>query len=230
MHTRVFLNLTAFILLIILGTSLSGCSLDGRNGITEGIIEYDAEPVDKSNPMADLAPSKMTVRFKDNKSCVDLSAGMGLFSTTFISDPENLTMTQLIKLLSKKYVHIADTSELKEENQAGPKMIIEKTNETKMIANYKCKKAIVKFENDARPSFDVYYTSDIAIENPNWSNPFSEIDGVLMEYQMSRHGLELRFTARAVTQSDIDDEIFEVPEDYKNISREELVKIFEAFQ
>lgn len=230
MHTRVLLNLTAFILLIILGTSLSGCSLDGRNGITEGIIEYDAEPVDKSNPMADLAPSKMTVRFKDNKSCVDLSAGMGLFSTTFISDPENLTMTQLIKLLSKKYVHIADTSELKEENQAGPKMIIEKTNETKMIANYKCKKAIVKFENDARPSFDVYYTSDIAIENPNWSNPFSEIDGVLMEYQMSRHGLELRFTARAVTQSDIDDEIFEVPEDYKNISREELVKIFEAFQ
>lgn len=230
MHTRVLFRLTFYVLLMTLAGGFAGCKLDGKDGIAEGIIEYDAEPVDMSNPMADLAPSKMTVRFKDNKSCVDLSAGMGLFSTTFISDPENLTMTQLIKLLNKKYVHVADTSELRQENHQGPKMFIEKTNETKMIAKYKCKKAIVRFENNARPPFDIYYTNDIAIENPNWSNPFSEIDGVLMEYQLARHGLEMRFTAKTVTPSDIDDEIFEVPEDYKKISHEELVRIFEAFQ
>lgn len=230
MHTRVLFKLPIILLIIALSVSFSRCKKDGKDGISEGVIEYDAEPLDRSNPMADLAPTKMTVRFKDNKSCVDLSAGMGLFSTTFISDPESFTMTQLIKLLNKKYVHVADTIELKKENCAGPKMIIKKTNETKMIAKYKCKKAVVSFENDEKPPFVVYYTSDIAIENPNWSNPFCELDGVLMEYQMTRHGLEMRFTAKTVSATDIDDAIFEIPDDYKKIDGEELARIFEAFQ
>jgi GLPGLI family protein len=208
MHYRAFYKVSCFLVFaIVLGY---GCgNKKAGNGISEGVIEYDAEPVDKAHPMADLAPSKMTVKFKDNKSCVDLSAGMGLFSTSFISDPETHTMIQLVKLLNKKYVHIFDTIELKKENAVGPRMVIEKTNETKMIATYKCKKAIIKFPGNEHSSFDVYYTNDISIETPNWSNPFSELDGVLMEYQISQHGLEMHFLAKSVTSSDVDDATFD---------------------
>lgn len=229
MHKRAFHQLLAFLVfIIVLGY---GCTNKGSgSGISEGIIEYDAEPVDKAHPMADLAPSKMTVKFKDNRSCVDLSAGMGLFSTSFISDPETHTMIQLVKLLNKKYVHVFDTTELKKENCLGPRMIIEKSNETKMIAKYKCKKATIKFPGNDHASFDVYYTNEIGIREPNWSNPFCEIDGVLMEYQLTRHGMEMHFTARSVTPTDVDDAVFEVPEDYKVIGKPELDELFNAFQ
>lgn len=230
MHNRLFSRSTLFLFIISVSFGLGSCGNSGKSGVSEGIIEYDAEAVDKSHPMADLAPSKMTVKFKDDKSIVELQAGMGLFSTTFISDPETFTMIQLVKLLNKKYVHTFDTIELNEEHGSGPKMVIEKTNETKVIAKYNCKKAIAKFPGTDIPPFDIYYTNEIAIENPNWSNPFKEIDGVLMEYQMKRHGMELRFTARTVSQSEVDDELFEVPEDYKQVDKSELDKIFEAFQ
>lgn len=229
MHTRAIFRFTSFLILVIVLSY--GCgSPNGGNGISEGVIEYDAEPVDKAHPMADLAPTKMTVRFKDNKSCVDLSAGMGLFSTSFISDPETRTMTQLVKLLNKKYAHVFDSIELRKENEKTPKMAIQKTNETKMIAKYKCRKARVTFPGTDLPGFDIYYTTDINIQNPNWSNPFSEIEGVLLEYQMTRHGMEMHFTAKAVNPIEVDDAVFEVPEDYKVIGKPELDDLFNAFQ
>jgi GLPGLI family protein len=229
MHTRAIFKLTSIIGFFIVFAY--GCgSKSGGNGISEGVIEYDAEPVDKAHPMADLAPTKMTVKFKENKSCVDLSAGMGLFSTSFISDPDSRTMIQLVKLLNKKYAHVFDTIELRKENEKTPKMVVQKTNETKMIAKYKCKKAHISFPGTDNPGFDVFYTTDIDIQNPNWSNPFSEIEGVMMEYQMTRHGMEMHFIARAVNCIEVDDAVFEVPEDYKVIGKPELDDLFEAFQ
>lgn len=228
MRKHPFLKALFFSLFILVVSQ--GCGKKGSSsGVSEGVIEYEAEAIDKTHPMADLAPNKMIVRFKDNMSCIELSAGMGLFSTTFISNPDNFTMTQLVKLLNKRYVHVFDTNELKQEN-SGPKMVIEKTNETKVIASYKCKKAIVKFPGSQIPSFEVFYTNEIGIENPNWCNPFAELDGVLMQYQMKRHGIELRFTAKSVSSADVDDSMFEVPEEYKAIDKKELDELFNAFQ
>ena len=52
----------------------------------------------------------------------------------------------------------------------------------KVIAGYKCKLARVFIEDVPTP-IDVYYTEDIHIENPNRNTPFSEINGVLLEFE-----------------------------------------------
>lgn len=218
-----------FFLVVVIFTSCKSCKPGGK-GISEGIIEYDAVVLDKNNPMADLAPDKMTVKFKDNKSSVDLSAGMGLFSTTFISDPDTKTMTQLVKLLNKKFAYIMDSTAVKKEIDSAGVFKIEKTSETKTIAKFKCKKARVSFPKNTQPPYDVWYTDEINIQNPNWSNPYREIDGVLMEYQMNRYGLALKFTAKNVTKAEIDNSSFELPEEYKLISKEEMEELFKAFQ
>jgi hypothetical protein len=213
--------------LYILG--FTGCSNSDEKFISEGVIDYDAVVVDQSNPMASLAPSKMTIKFKDNKSCAEMSAGMGLFSTSFISDPEKKAMIQLVKLLNKKLALIQDEADIKKENDLYP-MVITPTKETKIIAGYNCKKAHVKLNDEYGTEYDIYYTKDLNITNPNFANPYFKIDGVLMEYNMKKFGLEMKFTATSVKAEDIDDTFFELPADYKVVPKEEIDELFLGLQ
>ena len=182
----------------------AGCKPNDEKFLSEGSIEYEASCVDPSNPMASLAPSKMTIKFKNNLSCAEMSAGMGLFSTAFISNPETKTMTQLVKLLNKKFSLILNSIEIRKENELYNLEIIP-SKKTKMIAGYKCEKATVHHKGGEIEDFDIYYTKELNIKDANFANPFYKIDGVLMEYQMTKFGLEMHFIAKTVKKDDIDD-------------------------
>lgn len=225
MKNRIIDYALGFLVLLL----IASCSGDQGKAADEGVIEYTAAVVDQANPMAGLAPSKMTIRFKNNKSAAEMSAGMGLFSTTFISDPERKTLTQLVKLLNKKLSLVQNAADIEKENAA---YVFELTPlpGVKTIAGYKCQSAHVKMKDDFGTEFDIFYTNDLKIANPNFANPFHMIDGVLMEYQMKKFGLEMKFTAKSVKKEDIDDSVFERPADYKEISAEEMNLLFEQLQ
>lgn len=217
-----------FIACLILLT-VASCTHSDDKFISEGSIEYVATVVDKSNSMATMAPSKMVIKFKKNKSSVQMSAGMGLFNTSFVSNPETHTMLQLVKLLNKKYWLVQDENEIKKEIEKY-NIAIKPTTETKTIAGYKCKKFIVHYKDDSSPDFDIYYTNELNIQNPNFANPFCSIDGVLMEYQMKKFGLEMKFTAKKVEKESIDDNVFQVPDDYKKITQKEMNELFGSLE
>jgi hypothetical protein len=99
-----------------------------------------------------------------------------------------------------------------------------------MIAGYKCTMAKITFPDDIHPSFTVYYTNDIHLQTPNWNSPFSKIEGVLMEYQVDRYGLEMKFTAKKVTKADVESSSFEIPEGYKPVTVEYMNEIFQSLQ
>lgn len=215
--------------LFVLG--FTGCGNSEEKFLTEGVIEYDAVVVDQSNPMATLAPNKMVIKFKDDKSCAEMSAGMGLFSTSFISDPNTKSLTQLVKLLNKKFSLVQNEADLRKENE-DYKVEVTPTKETKMIANIKCEKAHVKVAGGESSDyeFDIFYTKELGIKNPNFANPYHMIDGVLMEYQMKKFGLEMKFTAKSVIKEDVEDSSFEKPADYKPISQQEMNDLFLGLQ
>lgn len=217
------------LLITVVSIVFFSCGNSDEKFISEGVIEYTAKVVDESNPMATLAPSKMTISFKNNRSCAEMSAGMGLFSTSFISDPENKTLTQLVKLLNKKFSLVQNEQEIKKENENYP-VEITPEKETKLIAGYKCQKAHVKLKDETGTEFDIFYTTDLDIQNPNFANPYASVNGVLMEYQMKKFGLEMRFTATSVKNASVDDAIFELPKDYKAISQEEMNELFLGLQ
>ena len=59
--------LSFFYLVSLLILSSCGDSKRTENSLTEGLIEYNAEVVDQSHPMAGLAPSSAIVKFKGHK-------------------------------------------------------------------------------------------------------------------------------------------------------------------
>ncbi len=202
-----------------------------NNGISEGTIEFEATAVDQNSPLADMAPKSLLVKFKNNKSYAEMSSAMGLLTITYISDLDAKTLTQLVKVVYKKNICIQNSDELDKEITKVPKPKVKYLKDTKVIAGYKCKKANISYDDPKLPTFDVYYTDEIALEKPNWFNEFREIDGVLMEYQLKRYNIELKFTAKTVTAEPISDDQFKVPDDdYRNVTQKELEEIFSGLQ
>lgn len=207
-----------------------GCKQKDDKFISEGRIEYDVTVVnDDGSGMASMFPQKMTIKFKNNKSCATMSAGMGLFSTSFISNPETGTHTICMKLLNKKMVAIQNTFDIERENSEFVYDLVP-TQEKKMIAGYNCFKVHVKPKNNNQQEFDIYYTKELDFTNPNFANPFYKIDGVLMQYQIKKMGIELRFTATSVTAEDVEDDNFTYTADHKRISGKEMNDIFKDLQ
>jgi hypothetical protein len=106
------------------------------------------------------------------------------------------------------------------------KLTFKETNETKMIAGYKCKKVIATKVSDPSVTFDVYYTPDIGSENSNELTPYKELKGMPLDYRVLRLGLEMHFVATCVKSEEIKDSDFDVPSYYKILNRPEFDKEF----
>lgn len=226
-----------FFLSALVAVLFDGCKggiFDRR--ISEGIIEYDVTypNIDPDDMLAGLMPTSMILKFKDNKYNVELSAGMGMFKTNFISNSNDYYLVNAVKLINKKYATKLNRDEVNKMNEKYNKFYISKLDEKKEIAGYQCNKALVVFDDVANESFYVYYTDEINIKDPNWSNIFKDIDGVLLEYQMERYGIYMKFTARSVTKTKLEDSEFQLTNDYENLTLADLEKeinaIFETFK
>lgn len=206
------------------------CSGSGKseNALTEGVIEYNAEVVDQSHPMAGLAPGSATVKFKDNRLQVEMST-MGIFNTIFISDPSKKTLTQMVKFMDIKNACIQTEADLAQENK-DYELKLEEVKGSKKIAGYNCKKVKATYVNNPTECFDVYYTNELGLDSINNIGPYKQLKGMLMQYRLKKLGLEMCFTATMVKKEEIKDDAFEVPAFYKIVTRPEMEKLFEDIQ
>jgi hypothetical protein len=224
--TKRILQFSYFVSLMTL-MSCSG-SEKSEKALTEGVIEYNAEVVDQSHPMAGLAPGSATVKFKDNRLQVEMST-MGIFNTIFISDPSKKTLTQMVKFMDIKNACIQTKADLSQENK-DYELILEEVKGTKKIAGYNCKKVKATYINKPTENFDVYYTNELGLDSINNIGPYKQLKGMLMQYRLKKLGLEMCFTATAVKKEEIKEDVFEVPAFYKIVTRTEMEKLFEDIQ
>lgn len=218
-----------FILITTVGLFFScGENKSTENVLSEGIIEYKTTVVDETSPMAGFAPGSATVNFKDNNLFVEMSV-MGVLNTSFISNPGNRTLVQMVKFFDIKSACIQNEKDLLLESK-DYELKFEETKETKLIAGYKCKKVKAALVNSPSTTFDVYYTTDLGKDSINYIGPYHEIKGMLMQYRLKKLGLELCFTATSVKKAEVKNEIFEIPSYYKIVTRPEMDKLFADFQ
>lgn len=199
-----------------------------KSSLVEGSIDYNVEVINLDHPMAGMAPGSATVKFKNNKLQVEMSA-MGIFTTIFISDPDRHTLTQMVSFMDIKSACVQNEKDLNKEFKSY-ELNFEETDETKEIAGYKCKKMVVNFIGNPKEVFDVYYTEELGLEALNHIGPYHKIKGMLMEYRIKKFGLELRLTATSVKKEVIKDEVFEVPSYFKMVTPAEMLSLFEDLQ
>jgi hypothetical protein len=84
--------------------------------------------------------------------------------------------------------------------------------------------AEVTFPSDRSKVYDVWYTNEINVRNPNEASPFNELDGVLMSFFFIIGHSELRFSCENIYRKDIPDQTFERREKFVRVSREDIVR------
>ena len=192
--------------------------------LDEGVITYEITYMEdpKENPIIGLLPTSMTVKFKDNNTIQKIEGWMSVFTMAGIAKRKEDLNAAYIKIMGKKmyYETTLDGPSFGFDEMPGIELI--ETEETKEIAGYTCKKVTVSFPESSGGTFDIYYTNDIKIDQPNLHNPFREIDGVLMEYQMIFLSIHMILESSKVQDTEINDQVFESPRDFNEVPREEM--------
>lgn len=168
-------------------------------------------------------PTEMKISYKGTLSRTEAITPMG--SQVVITDKETKETIILLDIMGTK-VAVKTTKEdyekaLEENPATSSTKLIE---ETKKIAGYNCKKAEI---SDGEDVVTVWYTEEIAIENPNWGNPdMKDIPGVLMEFSNTKDEITTIYTATEIKKAKIKDYLFKVPEGYQEMSPNELREMF----
>lgn len=216
-----YLILTAFFFVF-----LSGCRKGNIPREKQGEIIYQIEYLENGlkNFNTDMLPKKLTVRFKDNNTAMEISGFFGLFNICNVVNTDKKTNITYLSVLDKKFYYEGDYNEPAVGFGTIPRLKIREGKQTKEICGYIAKEAFVLLPDNNVP-IPVYYTTDIPIKNPNRATPYRDINGVLLEFYLNVSSLKMKLTATGIYFKDVDDKFFARRKDYVKVSRKQLEEI-----
>lgn len=198
--------------------------------IKEGYILYDMKleglPPEQAAMMGDM---ETKVTFKNGKSLTEMSSMM--FSNQTVSDENGVTM--LMEQMGNKMAIKQTKAEMEKEEKkqkdkpADPK--IEYINETKTIAGYECKKAMITtVDKDKKENVvEMWYCEKF--ENPNKDGKgrgqgiMKGLKGAPFEFSSSMGPMKVKMVAKEVSIDPVADSKFILStEGYKVMTMDEL--------
>lgn len=211
----------AYVLWIIL-VGLAGCNKSPHKSIDEGEIHYKITFHGRNAVLPDeLMPSSMVVKFKDDKTLMEITSPVGNNGVFIIAEPDKDQMQTFIRILGMKYYYLGTTDEIPPGIDPMYNMDLKTTNQVSEILNLKCRKAIVSVP-EKNYTFDLWYTDEIDIKNPNSYNPFREINGVLLNFFFMIDDLIVEFEADGIYLHSIPDKAFIRGDNFRRIDRKSM--------
>jgi hypothetical protein len=223
---RVFRNnhLICIFLFFIL---MNGCHKpEIKDKISQGVITFDISYTSDSgrNFPVQLLPKNMEMKFNKNYTSFTIEDRVGLFSISNITNLKKRHHVTLIKVFDKKYVFKGDTNEAPIFFRNNVPYEVKLFADTARLVGILCQKASVT-DVSTRKSFDVFYTSNIDLQNPNANTPYQNIHGLLLQFGIQMKNLKMKLTAKKINQKEIDNDEFIIPTGYKRISKNQMEEI-----
>ena len=193
-----------------------------------GSIRYSISYEDLDPQYKGQVPTEMITYVKDGKVRMDQISPIYTMGAVTLEDGSAIV---LIDIMGQKLA-TQQTKEDMEKAKAEAKESgdlkdwepeVKATDETKMIAGYKCTKYEVTTDGE---TMEVFVTEDIpmpAIYHEN--SQIKGIKGVPMEYTMSNQGLNMTMTAKEVKKGGVNNSMFMITDDYQKLSAEEFAKM-----
>lgn len=172
----------------------------------------------------ELMPKSLVVSFKGDNIMYELISPIGNSGIINMSNPSKDIYDTYLSLFTIRYFYPSKPGEIYPGFESMKGMEIKKTSRTAEICGFKCKNAEVTLPADRSKVFDVWYTNEIPVSNPNASTPFSQIDGVLMSFFFFIGRSEFHFEARNIYKKEIPDRLFERKGEFKKVSKNDLNK------
>jgi GLPGLI family protein len=208
--------------------SISVVSLTAQNN--EGFVLYDMKieglPPEQAAMVGDM---ENKVTFKNGKVLTEMTSMM--FTNQTVIDENGMVM--LMEQMGNKMAIKQTKDEMEKDaakqkdKQADPK--IEYINETKTIAGYECKKAIITIvgKDKKEEKMEVWYSEKFA--NPNKEGKgkgqgfMKGLKGMPFEYAGGQGGMKFKMVAKEVSVDPVSDGKFKLSTDgYKLMTMDEL--------
>lgn len=201
----------------------NSCREKGRKFINEGEIHYTIDYLGNIGTISkDIMPKSMVLSFKNNKILLEISSPIGNSGILNLANPQEGIFDTYFSMFTLRYFYACKPGERQPGFEAMSGMEIRKTSKTSVVCGYNCKNAEVTFPFDRNKIYTIWYTNEINLKNPNATNPFYQIDGVLMNFFFIFGRTELHFDAETVYKKEIDDKTFERREKYVRVSKEQI--------
>ena len=214
---------SGLIIALIFAIAGSSCKQRGEKYIDQGEIHYTIEYMgDMGVVPKEYMPRNLIVSFKDDKILFDISAPFGNIGIYNLSNPKEEIYDTYISLLTLKYSYASKPGEVNPGFESMKDIRVNKTSKSAIICGFNCKNAEVTFPQTGDKVYNIWYTNEIKVKNPNIATPFRDIDGVLMSFFFFMGTAEMHFTAETVYKKEIPDKTFERREKYLQVSREDI--------
>jgi hypothetical protein len=215
----------ALLFTVILIFAACSCRKTGGRLINQGEIHYDVQYEGHVTMMPkELMPKNLVVSFKDDNIIYELISPFGNSGITNLSNPSKEIYDTYLSMFTIRYFYASKPGELYPGFDAMRGMEVKKTSRSAVICGFKCKNAEVTFPSDRSKIYNVWYTDEIPVRNPNASTPFNQIDGVLMSFFFFIGRSEFHFEAQNVYRKDIPDKTFERKDKFKRVSKNDINK------
>ena len=217
----------SFLLVPLLIFAITGysCKDNGSRFIKEGEIHYNIEYAGNTGPIpTEFLPHNLIVSFKENKILFEMLSSFGNSGILNLANPEKGIYDTYFSFFTVKYFYESKQDEIYPGFESMKNAVIKKTSKTSTICGFNCKSAEITFPKCDNKSFEIWYTNEINVVNPNTCTPYSSIDGVLMSFVFVMGPTELHFTAETVYKKDIPDNQFERRAKFIRVSRDDINK------
>lgn len=199
----------------------TGCEFDRPEA--EGRIYYELSfPFLEGNILENVFPTEMVLSFKDDRMTGEIRSLGGIMKTSFITDNDVKTIHQMLKNYSDYTYARFDEVGLNDLLSSQPGVRIESTNDSAVVAGYKCAVSMAYFLIDSVPPIQLYHTNQIDIEEPNWYTQFNQLNEVLLGYEVEQFGMRMKLMATQVIKCEVPDASFVVDQNYHEVTGDQL--------
>lgn len=219
------------VITILLSCTISVMFCSCKKGIDEGTLTYTIQFDEKEKaerPIIGLLPESLKYYYKNKSSVMEISA-FGMFRTAYISNFKKKTNGILFYFMPKKFKCEAKFGEPMIGFDSLPGIILTPTKEEKEICGLEAHKVHVSFADTTKEEYDIWYTKDIKVNNPNWHTPYRDIDGVLLDYRIALKDISMHISLSEISDKVVEDSKFEFSDDFVNVSVDSMNVIFDEY-
>ena len=217
------------VLSLLLVMIITSCKRDKDASKTSEVdyIKYEVVYLEKmaGDIPTNVLPGEMQAYYDKNHVLTRIDGFFGQFSLVQVADLKRNTVVSMLNFLGNKIYYTGKKGEIPAGIHALDHPDIQYTKDTMTISGLLSYRAHVQLSDE---KYDIFYTKEISIDRPNVTTPYSTIDHVLCDFRVQLSYLKMRLIIKDHQKENIDPSIFEIPEDYKQVSKEDMEGIINS--
>lgn len=149
----------------------------------------------------------------------------GQFSLVQVANLRQNNVTTMLNFFGNKVYYTGEKGAIPAGIHPIDNPRVEITNDTQTICGMHAQRAIVEASGE---KYDIYFTKDLDIKSPNITTPYNFIDHVLCDFRVQLSMLKMQLIINERETLLVDSSIFQIPEDYKEVSKEAMENIINS--